>query len=379
MGVSLMKKLILLLIAPLLFFMSVVSADVTIPDRPLNGVYDPKMYLDSSVAETLADINSKDETQVGIYIVDTLNGETIEEVANAVARGWKIGKEGTNSGILIAVAIEDRKFRIETSNEASVWLTDSKAKALLNEVAPYMKEGKYSDSLNRILEGIVKAESRKAEYLNKSDNQDKRAKRRERRNITTFDFLLFIFLPFLGVMGIVNGIRYLGRRRRSNYYYDGNKKLYPDSEGFVPNSSWSLDLLEDYDKQQRLIRSDYSYDGANKLYPDSTGFIANATWTSFLIAEYYRKLEEDKKDRLKRSQYSYEGKDKLLPYDEGFVENDSWTDELLDEYENSVAIALASSSDWGSDYSGSSDTGSSWSSDDWGGGGFDGGGASGGW
>ena len=372
-----MKKLILLLIAPLLFFMSMVSADVTIPDRPSNGIYDPKMYLDSSVAETLADINSKNETQVGIYIVDTLNGETIEEVANAVARGWKIGKEGTNSGILVAVAVEDRKFRIETSNEASVWLTDSIAKGLLSDVAPYMKEGKYSDSLNRILLGIVKAESRKSGYLNKADKQEQKSKRRERRNKTTIDFLLFLILPAIGIMGIVNGIRYLGRRRRSNYYYDGNKKLYPDSEGFVPNSSWSLDLLEDYDRQQRLIRSNYSYDGSNKLYPGSTGFISNATWTSFLIAEYYHKLEEDKKDRLKRSQYSYEGKDKLLPYDEGFVENDSWTDELLDKYEKSTVFT--SSSDWGSDYSSSSDTGSSWSSDDWGGGGFDGGGASGDW
>ena len=76
-------------------------------------------------------------------------------------------KQDSNSGILIAIAIKDRKFRIETSNEAAIWLTDSMASSLLNDSKPYMKEGKYTDALNKILVGISKAESRKAEIINK--------------------------------------------------------------------------------------------------------------------------------------------------------------------------------------------------------------------
>ena len=97
---------------------------------------------------------------MGIYIVDTLDGSSIEEVANEVARKWKVGKQDSNSGILIAIAIKDRKFRIETSNRSNN-LTDSMASSLLNDSKPYMKEGKYTDAHNKILVGISKVESRK--------------------------------------------------------------------------------------------------------------------------------------------------------------------------------------------------------------------------
>jgi len=154
--------------------MPLVAANMVVPDRPLNGIYDPNGYLTTSVAETLESMNAGSETQVGIYIVDTLDGSSIEEVANEVARKWKIGKQDSNSGILIAIAIKDRKFRIETSNEAAIWLPDSKASSLLNDSKPYMKEGKYTDALNRILVGISKAESRKAEIINKKENNNTR-------------------------------------------------------------------------------------------------------------------------------------------------------------------------------------------------------------
>ena len=41
-----MKKLILLLIIPFYsFFMPLVAANIAVPDRPLNGIYDPNGYL----------------------------------------------------------------------------------------------------------------------------------------------------------------------------------------------------------------------------------------------------------------------------------------------------------------------------------------------
>ena len=55
-------------------------------------------------------MNAGSETQVGIYIVDTLDGSSIEEVANEVARKWKVGKQDSNSGILIAIAIRIGSF-----------------------------------------------------------------------------------------------------------------------------------------------------------------------------------------------------------------------------------------------------------------------------
>lgn len=46
-----MKKLILLLITPLFFFMPLVAANIAVPDRPLNGIYDPNGYLTTIVLQ----------------------------------------------------------------------------------------------------------------------------------------------------------------------------------------------------------------------------------------------------------------------------------------------------------------------------------------
>lgn len=372
-----MKKLILLLIAPLLFFMSVVSADVTIPERPSNGVYDPQGYLNSVVADTVADMNSKSETQVGIYIVDTLEGEHIESVANKVARSWKIGKSDTNSGILVAIAIKDRKFRIETSNEASTWLTDSRARELLDDAKYYMKEENYSEGVSSILTGISNLESKKADIVQeKEERQAKLDKAKEDMALNTKRFFFYILPSFLGLVCIGSLIDWLSRLRRSRFDYDGYKKLYPDSYGFVYNRSWADGRTTEYFHQKVVKRSYYDYQGYDKLYPDSYGFLPNETWTPFLVDAYYKEQEEKEKDKLRRSQYDYQGKDKLYPHSSDFRQNDSWTDALVAAY---LAEQSCSSSHSSSYDSGSSSSSSSWSSSDWGGGGFDGGGASGGW
>ena len=78
---------------PFILFTPLVAANIAVPDRPLNSIYDPNGYLTTSVAETLESMNAGSETQVGIYIVDTLDGSSIEEVANEVARKWKVGNK----------------------------------------------------------------------------------------------------------------------------------------------------------------------------------------------------------------------------------------------------------------------------------------------
>ena len=380
-----MKKLLLLLITPLFFFMPLVVANIAVPDRPLNGIYDPNGYLTTSVAETLESMNAGSETQVGIYIVDTLDGSSIEEVANEVARKWKVGKQDSNSGILIAIAIKDRKFRIETSNEAAIWLTDSMASSLLNDSKPYMKEGKYTDALNKILVGISKAESRKAEIINKKENNrlpksyEKSLKNNEGFS-KYFDYIPFpilFYLLFFLLLSLATWIKYLKRCRFSKYEYQGKGKLYPDFPDFVPNDTWTEERKSDYKKNKRLIRSQYQYEGFNKLYPDSKGFLPNDTWTTLLIEAYYAEVERKHLDRLNRSQYSYNGKGKLYPNDKDFVRNASWTSELTKSY---YASQRVQSSSYGrSDLYDSGSSSSSWSSDDWGGGGFDGGGSSDSW
>ena len=231
--------------------------------------------------------------------------------------------------------------------------------------------------MSSILTGISNLESKKADIVQENEErQAKLDKAKKDMALNTKRFFFYIIPSFLCLVGIGSLIDRLSRLRRSRYDYDGYKKLYPDSYGFILNKSWGGGKVTEYYHGKLLKRSQYDYEGYDKLYPDSYDFVPNETWTPFLVSSYYKEIERKEKDKLRRSQYKYKGKDKLYPSNHDFVENDSWTDALLVAY---FAEHSHSSSHSSSYNSGSSSSSSSWSSDDWGCGGFDGGGASGGW
>ena len=152
-----MKKILFILALLLTFFIPTnVYAETNVPTRPNNGVYDPQHYLSQDVVDKIIQHNTNSETQIGLYIVDTLDGYPIEDVANDVARNWKIGYKDLDKGVLIVVAIKDRKFRIETSNELAVYLTDGESKTLLNSIKDYMRNEDYSSGMLYLINHIEK-------------------------------------------------------------------------------------------------------------------------------------------------------------------------------------------------------------------------------
>ncbi len=104
----------------------------------------------------LNEANSKkaEKLQIGVYIVDSLEGESIETVANETARAWKIGYSGDNFGSLIVVAVQDRKSRIETSNNTAIRITDYQTKQLLAASRTDFKNGDYGKGILAIAKGL---------------------------------------------------------------------------------------------------------------------------------------------------------------------------------------------------------------------------------
>ena len=148
-----MKKWILLILMPLLFIITTTAHAIDLPDTPQNGIYDPSHYLNETVAQNLANANKNNDTQIGIYIVDNIDS-SIEETSREVARHWKIGDSKNNRGILIAIAVKDKKLRIETSNEVSGDLTDVEAKQIITNVKPELRSQDYSMAVNKMIEQI---------------------------------------------------------------------------------------------------------------------------------------------------------------------------------------------------------------------------------
>ena len=397
-----MKKLILLFLIPFFFITgNVVKAETTIPDKPTNGIYDPNHYLSENTSAELEKENSNSDIQIGVYIVDTLDGKSIEEQANEVARNWKIGHSDTNKGALIAIAINDRKFRIETSNELNTTLTDSKAKSILDNSKSYMRNKDYNGAIINIIQQIKNIENKNSlnnetEILkiNEDGSVVKSGKITEFVATLLMGLFLFVFLAISGSLVLLldkyeewNNLK--KNKKFSEYDYNGPKKLYPNNPNWINNPSWTEERINEFYKENYTERSQYNYINASKkrynrkLYPGMKNFILNESWTEERIEAYKNKVAEEKRikeeklkkereERLKRSRYNYKGRDKLYPKDYGFIENETWTAILTKEYlDNSYYNSNSSSHD----YSSSSYS----SSSDWSGGGFDGGGASGGW
>ena len=137
------------------FFLSAFTA----PEKPDYGIYDPNHYLTEEVVTQIRDLNEAnsqkgEKLQIGIYIVDSLEGESIETVANETARAWKIGYSGDDFGSLIVVAVQDRKSRIETSNNTAIRITDYQTKQILAASRTDFKTGDYSKGILAIAKSL---------------------------------------------------------------------------------------------------------------------------------------------------------------------------------------------------------------------------------
>ena len=131
----------------------------TAPEKPDYGIYDPNHYLTEDTITQIRDLNEAnskkaEKLQVGVYIVDSLEGESIETVANETARAWKVGYSGDNFGSLIVVAVQDRKSRIETSNNTAIRITDYQTKQILAASRTDFKTGDYGKGILAIAKGL---------------------------------------------------------------------------------------------------------------------------------------------------------------------------------------------------------------------------------
>ena len=225
----LLKKSFLARILGLLMVFLFLSA-FTVPEKPDYGIYDPNHYLTEDTITQIRDLNEAnskkaEKLQIGVYIVDSLEGESIETVANETARAWKIGYSGDNFGSLIVVAVQDRKSRIETSNNTAIRITDYQTKQILAASRTDFKTGDYSKGILAIAKGLdnqfyrgsgtissdedsSKIKRYSESISGKKSNRDRNsASSRHQRKDPLKDFFLFLTgIYFIGVIiAIVRG------------------------------------------------------------------------------------------------------------------------------------------------------------------------------
>lgn len=222
-----MKRLLLLLSLFFAFFSVSVYAEEIPSSPPSNGVYDPHGYLNKDVVDKVGELNKEwSETtlkpQIAVAIVDSLDKD-IESVANETARAWKVGYSSTDNGILLVIAVKDKKIRTETSNNLSTLITDSKANSLNSTVKSDFRRGDYSNGVSAYLSELS---SFITPYLSNSASEIKEKKSEEEKDRLNslgkelkklFKLLLIALTILLPLMLPILLIQYLIKRYDNRY------------------------------------------------------------------------------------------------------------------------------------------------------------------
>jgi uncharacterized protein len=81
--------------------------------------------------------------------------EDISSYANRVANEWKIGRREVGDGVLIIIAKEDRKLRIEVAKSLEGAIPDLAAKQIINDaLVPALRQDKYADGIEAALQKL---------------------------------------------------------------------------------------------------------------------------------------------------------------------------------------------------------------------------------
>jgi len=195
------------------------SAFATLSFPALSGrVVDEAGLLDAESTRTLTNLLAQHEqdtsNQVVVVTLKSLQGDSIEDYGYQLGRHWGIGQKGKNNGVLLIVAPNERKVRIEVGYGLEGVLTDAYSSVIIQEyILPQFKQGKYAqgilDGVQKIL-GVLKGTFKP---------QPPKSKKTHLAGILYIIFLVIILFGMFGGSG--RGGPGRRRGRYSNIYYGG--------------------------------------------------------------------------------------------------------------------------------------------------------------
>ncbi len=143
---------LLLIISGLIFATQIKAFDVPNYDGFVN---DYAQILSPELEKQLEDelqttAEASDGAEIAVVTITNLSGDTVENVAQEFFNTWDIGKKHLDNGVLLLVAVEDRKLRIQTGYGAEPIITDAEAGRIIkNVITPKFKKGDYEGGIRQ--------------------------------------------------------------------------------------------------------------------------------------------------------------------------------------------------------------------------------------
>lgn len=110
----------------------------------------------NAIEQKLADLEAKSGIQLVVATVTSLEGQEIEPYANQLFRNWRLGEKTKNNGVLLLVAPNERRVRIEVGYGLEGTLTDALSKVIIaNAITPRFKASDFSGGISRGVDDII--------------------------------------------------------------------------------------------------------------------------------------------------------------------------------------------------------------------------------
>ncbi|MBS1487823.1 MAG: TPM domain-containing protein [Bacteroidetes bacterium] len=180
------------------------KAQLKVPDHAGVWVHDEAGVLSAQTKSQLEAYlkAERDSTsnQIAVLIVPSLEGEDISAWGIRVADAWKIGTKENDNGVLLLVAIKDKRVRIEVGQGLEGVLTDALSSRInRNEIAPRFRQGDYEGG---VIAGVIAIKKAiKGQYVNTDPPQRKHGGRSPWVTIVVI-ILLLIFASRKGGGGM---------------------------------------------------------------------------------------------------------------------------------------------------------------------------------
>ena len=174
-----------------------------------------------SLEQKLAAFEKETSNQLVVWMEPSLDGNSVEDRSYELAEQNGIGQKSKNNGVLLYIAKDDRKLRIEVGYGLEGALTDALSSQIIRkEITPQFKKGNFFEGINAGVDAIIQAT--KGEYTADKDSDDEGSG--AGICCVPFPIIIFVFIFFfIFVMPIISKIFgwNKGKSGRNNWWFTG--------------------------------------------------------------------------------------------------------------------------------------------------------------
>ncbi len=180
------------------------------------GVLSPQTI--QSLDMLCGQIDHRANAQIAVITVHTIGDEDIDDFVVRLEEKWKVGSKGTDRGILIFLAVDDHKYRIEVGYGLEGILPDGKVGDIGRSMVPYLRQQDYNSALTLATDQVAQVIAKDANIqLDPRWNMQPALQRRPQQQLSIGQAIcglifLLLFLLFIaragggGLLGFILGM-----------------------------------------------------------------------------------------------------------------------------------------------------------------------------